>query len=213
MNEDADQIGSASSSGVSMRADGNIGITNSNVVGRDYTSTTTNTVNNDNRRRNFTIGLGGLVAVVLLYFGVHAATASATGVVYKAGVAGATGTVQQMQQAEQKGDSSAWCFLASSHDSSTCQALIGNGFSTTESQQLRDQISQITIGSPSGGGGSYTYDLIYQGHSYAVLMSWTGQRWQLNPVDYYGALMDGGMFTAVVEVAQGKGAFFGVPTN
>jgi hypothetical protein len=212
MNEDADQPGSA---GVSMRAEGNIGINYATIAGRDVTTTNTNnnTVNNDNRNRNIRIGLGGLVAVVLLYFGIHAATGSATDVVYKAGVAGATGTVQQMQGAEQKGDASTWCFLASANDSSTCQALMGNGFTTTESQQLRDQIPQISIGSPTGSGGTYTYDLIYQGHSYAVQMVWNGKRWQLNQLQYYGGLNDGGIFTAAIEVAHGKGAFFGVPTG
>lgn len=197
---------------MSMRAEGNIGINNATIAGRDVTTTNTSTtVSNDNRIRNIRIGLGGLVAVVLLYFGIHAATGSATDVVYKAGVAGATGTVQQIQKAEQKGDAASWCFLASANDSSSCQALLGNGFTTTNSQQLRSQISQISIDSPSGSGGTYTYNLIYQGRSYAVQMVWNGKRWELNPLDYYGGLNDGGIFTAVIEVAQGKGAFIGIP--
>ncbi len=206
MNESADQARSAgSTSGVTIQAGGNVGMRNAAVAGRDYV---------DNRKRNVRIGVGfGSLAIVLLYFGIHAALGSATDVVYQAGVQGATGTVQQLQKAEQNGDSSSWCFLASSHDSSTCEALISNGYTTTQSQQLRDQISQITIGSPSGSGGTYTYNLIYQGRNYPVQMTWTGQRWELNPMDYYGALNDGGMFLAVIETAQGKGAFLGVPTN
>jgi hypothetical protein len=211
MNEGADQAGSASSTvpGVHIGAGGNVGINNTRIAGRDIHEQTT--VNNDNRKRNVRIGVGfGGLAIVLLYFGIHAATSSATDVVYKAGVAGATGTVQQMRQAEQKGNASTWCFLASSNDSSTCQALVGNGYTSSSSQQIRNQIPQISIGEPQGNGDTYTYDLIYAGHSYPVQMVWTGKRWQLNPGQYYAALNDDGVFSAVVEVAHGDGALFGV---
>ena len=151
-----------------------------------------------------------LVAVVAI--AIHAAASGSTSVVYQAGEQGAVGTIQQLQQAEEKGESSTWCFLASSDDSGTCQALLANGYSTSESATIRSQIPQISISDPAGGNSSYTFSLIYQGRTYpGVTLDWTGQRWELSPDLYYGALNDSGVFCAVIETAHHLGALVGVP--
>ena len=113
-----------------------------------------------------------------------------------------------MQQAEEQGDASTWCYLASSTSSSTCVGLISNGFSTSTSAQYRSQASGITIGPPAGSGSVYKFTLGYRGHGYPVQLEWTGQRWQLNRLTYLGAVNDGGLFTAVIETANGKDVSF-----
>jgi hypothetical protein len=72
------------------------------------------------RQRHVRIGLGlGSLALV----GTGAAVYHHDrGVAYKAGVSGATGTLQGLRQAEQ-GDAASWCHLASSTSSSTCVNL------------------------------------------------------------------------------------------
>jgi hypothetical protein len=199
---------------VSLNAGENVRIDGSTIAGRDAYSTTVH----DNRKRNVRIGLGlgslAVLAVVGIGTGLHEASGSSgQSVVFESGAPGAAGTLRQLQQAEEQGDAATWCFLASSTSSSTCEGLLSNGFSTGASAQDRDQLSQISIGQPAGGGDTYTFTLGYRGHGYRVQLEWTGQRWELNRLIYLGALNDGGVFTAVIETAEGKGAILGVPVG
>jgi hypothetical protein len=203
-----DQGNGTAPSGVSIGANGNVSINGSDVAGRDINRTTVN------NRRNVRvgIGLGSVALVAVVGLAIHAATGGSNSVVYQTGAQGAAGTLQHLQQAEENGNASDWCFLASSNDSSTCQNLLENGYSSPESAGIRGQVSDISIGPPAGGGEGYTFNLTYDGHSYpGVPLEWTGQRWQLSPEVYYAALNDGGIFSAVVETAKGQGALLGVP--
>jgi hypothetical protein len=223
MSGSADQTGSAGvqprpgeangarpSPGVTVSAHGNIGIRNSDIAGRDVNKNTT-TINNKQRNVKIGLGLGSVALIAVL--GVHALVkSSSSSVVYEAGAAGATATLRQLQQAEANGDASSWCMLASSNDSSTCQSLLSNGYSSPESAKIRSQVPQISVSEPTGSGDSYSFTLTYQGHSYPdVQLIWTGQRWELSPTIYYAGVNDGGVFSAVIETAHGQGAILGVP--
>lgn len=203
----------AAPSGVSINGYRDVHIRDSEIAGRDIQKTTNNTTINKNRKIQLGLGAAAVAVVSVGAFGIHLATnsSSARGIVYTAGAQGAAGTVQQMQQAEEAGNASSWCFLASSADSGTCQGLMSNGYTSTRSATIRAQVPDITVDQPSGSGDSYTINLIYKGHSYPVALEWTGQRWQLNSVDYLAALNNGGLFASVIETATGTGALFGVP--
>jgi hypothetical protein len=208
------QDDSAASGSVSINGYGDVSISGSEVAGRDINKTTTNTT--INKHRHLQLGLGAVAIAVLTSVGAigyHVATSSSSGgIVYTPGVSGAVGTIQQMQQAEESGDASAWCFLASSSDSSTCQDLLSNGYSSPHSPSIRTQVADVTIGEPTGSGETYTFNLTYQGHSYpGVSFEWTGQRWQLSSVIYLAALNNGGLFASVVETGTGTGAILGIP--
>ena len=194
------------SSEVSISAGGAVNANGANIAGRDVNNTSVQ------KTRNLRFSLGGLAIVVLSLagYGIHQALTSSS-VVNTAGVAGATGTLQQLQQAEQNNDPSSWCFLASSSDSATCRSLLGEAWETGGSQSDRSQIGQIGIGAASGSGETYTFNLQYRGHSYGVEMQWTGERWELLPEMYDFAIMDGGIFTAVIETSAGQGAILGMP--
>jgi hypothetical protein len=203
---------SAAPSGVSINGHGDVHISGSDIAGRDITKNTTTI----NKHRHFQLGIGlaAIAVVATAAVGIHIATSSSSsqGIVYTAGAPGAKGTIAQMQQAEEAGDASSWCFLASSNDSSTCQALLSNGYSAPDSAAIRGQVADVTISQPSGGGDGYTFSLGYQGHSYpGVPLEWTGQRWQLSPAIYDICLNNGGLFASVVETAKGEGALFGIP--
>lgn len=200
------------SSSVGITAGKSVKADNAVIAGRDAN------VTNDNRKRNTRISIGGAVVVVVLAlvgYGVHAAITPSS-IVNTAGEAGAHGTLQQIQQAEEKGDSSSWCFLASSNNSQTCRAALGAGWMSSGSVANRSRVGEIAIGGPTNGssGDTYVYSLSYQGHAYGgVEMQWDGQRWELLPGIYDLALVDGGIFSAVLETAQGQGSFFGIPIS
>lgn len=208
--QNARQRNGAASSNVGMSAGGDLYVGDgSQVAGRDAISTTT-TINN---KRNFQIGLGlaVLVAAIGIPLTVNSLSSSSKSIVYTAGEQGAVGTVQQMQQAEETGDASSWCFLASAGDSGTCQSLLSNGFSTSASAAIRSKVADITVGQPSGSGETYTFNLVYKGRNYPVAFEWTGQRWQLSDTAYDLSVNNGGLFASVIETADGTGAIFGVP--
>lgn len=189
---------------------------NSVIAGRDAHVTHDNRITNNKNKRTVRISIGAAVAVlvlVLIGYGVDKAIAPSS-IVETPGQAGATGTLQQIQRAEESGDSSSWCFLASSHNSQTCRAALGAGWMSNGSIANRGHVGEITIGTPTGGGDTYVYAFEYQGHTYGgVEMQWNGQRWELLPGIYDVALVDGGIFTAVLETASGQGSFFGIPIS
>lgn len=207
------------SSSLNITADGGFKTENSVLAGRDAHVTHDKRVTNNIRKRNIRLSIGSAIIVVLalIGYGVHKALTPSS-IVDTPGVSGATGTLQQIQQAEESGDSSSWCFLSSSHNSQTCRAALGAGWMSNGSIANRGHVNEITIGGPTNGGGSssstYVYSLDYRGHAYGgVEMQWNGQRWELLPGIYDLALVDGGVFTAVLETAQGQGSFFGIPIS
>src|SRR5579883_3225858 len=185
------------------------------IAGRDARVTHDNRVTNNTRKNSLRVSIGGAIIVVLalIGYGVHEVITPSS-IVETSGQAGASGTLQQIQQAEEKGDSSSWCFLASSHNSQTCRAALGAGWMSNGSIANRSHVDEITIGTPTGSGSTYVFALEYRGHAYGgVEMQWDGQRWELLPGIYDLALGDGGIFTAVLEAAQGQGSFFGIPIS
>lgn len=203
------------SSSVNFDVDGSFTATDSVIAGRDANVTNDYSVTHNNRKTKLRISIGSAIIVVLALagYGVYEAVGPSS-IVETAGVAGATGTLRQLQQAEQNGDSSSWCFLASSHDSGTCRAALGAGWKSSGSVANRKHVNEIAIGTPTGGGNTYVFALEYRGHTYGgVEMQWDGQRWELLPGMYDLALVDGGVFSAVLETAQGQGSFFGITTS
>jgi hypothetical protein len=200
------------SSSLNIKAGGNFNAENSVIAGHTANVTHDNRVTNNNRKRTVRISIGGAIIVVLalIGYGVHE-TISPSSIVETPGQAGATGTLQQIQQAEESGDASSWCFLASSHNSQTCRAALGAGWMSNGSVANRGHVNEISISAPTGGGDTYVYSLDYRGHAYGgIEMQWNGQRWELLPGIYDVALVDGGVFAALLEAVQGQGSFFGI---
>ncbi len=204
--------------GVSIEAGQDAKIENSQVIGGDYNhqQTTNNQTTNNHRTTKNTrvkVGLGSL-AVLLVFgggaWGLSKAFSSSTDVVYETGTQGAVDTLSQIKKAEQDSNAERWCFLSSSTSGSTCRSMMANSFSAVAAN-LRAQIQDVTVGSPSGGGNALQIPISLQGGAGGdVMLQWTGKRWELNRTMYLLAINNGGIFMTAVANAHHCAAVAGV---
>jgi hypothetical protein len=200
---------------VALNVGNNLDATGATIAGGSVTQTTSTTNSSTTNNRNvhrggFHVRFGlGAAALVILVGGVYGIgkAISSSDITQQAGLSGATGTLQQIRQAELDENPSTYCRLASQNNSNACRSFMSASFATT-SATVKAQLPSVAFGAGSGSSETVGFPVLVGTRQIGRIdMEWTGSRWQLEAGEYDMLLLDGGLLHGAVEAVDGTGSF------